>query len=549
MERRRRLTSLRSVLLRYLCLCGGGCALILVLWWGIFMQLIDNGFLLSATASAQACAEARETVASMTADTFDPSAISSLCRYTVVCDANTDAERVTTTNMSARQLKTALNDLHGGSGNLGMMQYQYIVTMADGATCLLQYDYAVPYADPALRERLPDFQTCYIILLVVLMLAWLAVTTHRTVRTFTAETSRIDEATRQIAAQHPEAVDVDHARIREFSATLQALQTMGQQLTDSLQRQWQLEQQRTEQVAALAHDLKTPLTIIQGNAELLAESADTTAPELDAILRAGERAQQYLAALRSAGTVPAARQLTDSHTLAAALADTAQALCRPAKLHFVLQEQWQGQFLCAAPELSRALENMLDNAVRYTPAGGTVTLTISKADGDVAFTVTDTGPGFTPEALHKAGQFLYTDAARPCNGHQGLGLYLARSVARAHGGQAGACQHRHRGAGAALPAHAIKDKGPPKRAFACKISVFPFPCLRDGQSVRFHAAQQKQHLDPSRPGLCQCFGKLRVGRGVGTYFGHAFHLDDKCYRTVVPLLRRLCQLVQVLDAA
>ena len=436
MERRRRLTSLRSVLLRYLCLCGGGCALILVLWWGIFMQLIRIGFLLPAVASAQACADARETVADMTVDAFDPAAISFLCRYAVVTGANTAGETVHTTNMTARQLKTALNILHGGSvsGNLGMTQ-QYIVTMADGATCLLQYDYALPYADPALRERLPDFQTCYIILLVVLVLAWLAVTTHRTVRTFTAETSRINEATRQIAAQHPEAVDVDHARIREFSATLQALQTMGQQLTDSLQRQWQLEQQRTEQVAALAHDLKTPLTIIQGNAELLAESADTTAPELDAILRAGDRAQQYLAALRSAGTVPAARQLTDSHTLAAALADTAQALCRPAKLHFVLQEQWQGQFLCAAPELSRALENMLDNAVRYTPAGGTVTLTISKADGDVAFTVTDTGPGFTPEALHKAGQFLYTDAARPCNGHQGLGLYLARSVARAHGGK------------------------------------------------------------------------------------------------------------------
>ena len=51
------------------------------------------------------------------------------------------------------------------------------------------------------------------------------------------------------------------------------------------------------------------------------------------------------------------------------------------------------------------------------------------------FAVSDTGPGFTPEALHKAGQFLYTDAARPGNGHQGLGLYLARSVAQAHGGK------------------------------------------------------------------------------------------------------------------
>ena len=435
MEHRRRLTSLRSVLLRYLCLCGGGCVLILVLWWGVFMQLMRVGFLLPAVASAQACAEARETVSAMAVDTFDPTDISSLCRYAVVTGANTAGETVHTTNMTARQLKTALNALHGGSGNLGMMQYQYIVPMADGATCLLQYDYAVPYAAPALRERLPDFQTCYIILLVVLMLAWLAVTTHRTVRIFTAETARIDEATRQIAAQHPEAVDVSHARIREFSATLQALQTMGQQLTDSLQRQWQLEQQRTEQVAALAHDLKTPLTIIQGNAELLAESADTAAPELDAILRAGERAQQYLAALRSVGTVSAARQRTDSRTFVAALLDTANALCRPARLTFVLRENWQGQFQCATLDLTRALENLLDNAVGHTPAGGTITLDVSRTEDTLIFTITDTGPGFTPEALHKAGQFLYTDAARPGNGHQGLGLYLARSVAQAHGGK------------------------------------------------------------------------------------------------------------------
>ncbi|MDD7638741.1 MAG: histidine kinase, partial [Subdoligranulum variabile] len=180
-SRRQHLISLRSVLLRYLCLCSGGCVLILVLWWGIFMQLMNIGFLLPAVASAQACANAREVVTAMTVDTFDADAIDSLCRYAVITGANTAGETVHTTNMTARQLEIARNALHGGSGNLGMMQYQYIVRMADGAACLLQYDYAVPYADPALRERLPDFQTCYIILLVVLLLAWLAVTTHRTV--------------------------------------------------------------------------------------------------------------------------------------------------------------------------------------------------------------------------------------------------------------------------------------------------------------------------------------------------------------------------------
>ena len=262
---KRKLTSLRSVLLRYLLLCGGGCALILVLWWVIFMQLINIGFLLPAVASAQACADARETVASMTADTFDSLQISDLCRWAVVQN-----DTVLQTNMNDRHLKIALNAFHGGSGNLG---YQYDVKMADGSFCLLQYDYATPYADPALRDTLPDFQTCYILLLAVLILVWLGWQTHCTVRTFAAETSRLNAAVDAIAARQLEHIDTDGVRIREFAVTLQALQTMGRELTDSLQSQWRMEQQRTEQIAALAHDLKTPLTVIQGNADLLAEDA------------------------------------------------------------------------------------------------------------------------------------------------------------------------------------------------------------------------------------------------------------------------------------
>ena len=170
---KRKLTSLRSVLLRYLLLCGGGCALILVLWWVIFMQLINIGFLLPAVASAQACADARETVASMTADTFDSLQISDLCRWAVVQN-----DAVLQTNMDDRHLKIALNAFRGGSGNLVLMQYQYDVKMADGSFCLLQYDYATPYTDPALRDTLPDFQTCYFVLLAALILVWLGWQTH-----------------------------------------------------------------------------------------------------------------------------------------------------------------------------------------------------------------------------------------------------------------------------------------------------------------------------------------------------------------------------------
>lgn len=425
---KRKLTSLRSVLLRYLLLCGGGCALILVLWWVIFMQLINIGFLLPAVASAQACADARETVASMTADTFDSLQISDLCRWAVVQN-----DTVLQTNMDDRHLKIALNAFHGGSGNPG---YQYDVKMADGSFCLLQYDYATPYADPALRDTLPDFQTCYILLLAVLILVWLGWQTHCTVRVFAAETARLHRAVDAIAAQQPERIDADGAHLREFSATLQAMQTMGRELTDSLQSQWRMEQQRAEQIAALTHDLKTPLSIIQGNADLLAEdalSADQQT-QVEAILRGTDRAQQYLAALRTACAPPATGKTFPSHPLVSTLAETARALCAPAGVQFVLDEQWQGTLCAAQCDLLRAAENLLDNAVRYTPRGGTVTLLVTKEKQDFILRVTDTGPGFTPEALAKAGEMLYTDAARSDAAHQGLGLYFARKVAQSHGG-------------------------------------------------------------------------------------------------------------------
>mgnify|MGYP000000718965 CR=1 FL=1 len=280
---KRKLTSLRSVLLRYLLLCGGGCALILVLWWVIFMQLINIGFLLPAVASAQACSEARETVAAVTAETFDSNQISDLCRWAVVQDGT-----VLQTNMTARQLKIALNDFHGGSGNLGYTQYQYDVKMADGSFCLLQYDYATPYADPALRDTLPDFQTCYFVLLAALILVWLGWQTHCTVRVFAAETACLHRAVDAIAAQQPERIDADGAHLREFSATLHAMQTMGRELTDSLQSQWRMEQQRAELEQAKADleatqaDLETQKTALDGKTNELAQNISQTDANISA---------------------------------------------------------------------------------------------------------------------------------------------------------------------------------------------------------------------------------------------------------------------------
>ena len=96
------------------------------------------------------------------------------------------------------------------------------------------------------------------------------------------------------------------ARVREYDAVLQAMETMEDQLTDSLQKQWVLEQQQREQIIQLSHKLKTPLTIIQGNAELLAENPLTPEQrqQVKSILEGAEQTRLYLGKIRAEVQMP-----------------------------------------------------------------------------------------------------------------------------------------------------------------------------------------------------------------------------------------------------
>jgi len=117
-----------------------------------------------------------------------------------------------------------------------------------------------------------------------------------------------------------------------------------------------------------------------------------------------------------------------------------QALCRARGCVFRLLTDGTSMLPMRRAELLRALVNLVENAARYTPQGGAVTLEsrVRRAPdgaGRAVFTVRDTGPGFTPEALAKGMQPLYTgEKSRPQDGHMGLGLTFAADVARRHGG-------------------------------------------------------------------------------------------------------------------
>lgn len=305
---KRGLISLRGVLLRYLVQTVFCCALALLLWFAALMGVINSGLALPANEAARVSNEAAQNLLpQMTAETFDPAKLDPLCRY--VLFASRESDTVLATNMDERHLQWALEDWRGSTRwRLGYGQYYANAELQDGAFCRLQFDYSVPYADPALRGVLPDLQVAHIVLGLLLLVGVVAWSTHRSRKFLARETARLTEVSRQVAEKKGvEEIDFSGAQVREYAETLAALQTMGQELTASLQAQWKMEQQQREQIIQLSHELKTPLAVIEGNADLLAEDEALTPEQreqVEAILRGTEQTRTYLLKIRAQVQTP-----------------------------------------------------------------------------------------------------------------------------------------------------------------------------------------------------------------------------------------------------
>ncbi len=331
-------------------------------------------------------------------------------------------------------------------------QYHKSVRLPDGTQCILQYDFRPPYGTLRLQRDLPDFQ---ITLLLTVFLLWGVCAfwcTRRYASILRRDITVLTRASEQIAAQRLDVPFTENMQVRELGETLEAMEKLRQSLADSLAEQWAMEQQRAGEIAALTHDLKTPLTIISGNSELLSEEPLTPTQEksVQAIFRNAQRMSDYMGKLRAAAgqeLIKPAREIVQLQMVFSEWCSMGEGLCAPRGISFcAVPPQAQSVRLCHEA-VSRAVLNLLDNAARYTPRGGTVTLSAQIRESVLTICVTDTGRGFSQEALEKAGTIFYTEhTSRPMDGHWGMGLCFVRRIAQEHGGQltfanteAGAC--------------------------------------------------------------------------------------------------------------
>jgi PAS domain S-box-containing protein len=201
-----------------------------------------------------------------------------------------------------------------------------------------------------------------------------------------------------------------------------------------------VERLQQEFIVMVTHDLKTPLTSIKGLAQLMRRRGAYSEPQVDAIVAQSNHLERLIndlldVARLEAGRLELQRRPVDLVELARASAVQAQATSRA---HHIAVEAPQQTITISGDidRLRQVLQNLLANAIKYSPDGGDVVLRVAAQDGEAVISVTDRGLGIPAESLPRLfSRFHRAEATLNAGEGLGLGLYIARSLVEAHGGR------------------------------------------------------------------------------------------------------------------
>lgn len=415
----------------YLCIA---VLLITVTAFMTFHLLVLNHLVYRADYAQQQASEAADKIAN--AQEVSRDMIPELCEFAIF---NADGT-MTSGNIAKSSIKNAWNAVQGDT--IDNARNYYKVIKRGREYCVLKYQIIPQYKSAQLRNALPNPQILIMAVAILILLLFIIFVALRFGRALKNRLRPLILATEKIQNQELE-FTILPSKIKEIDTVLNSLDQMRAALKDSLQKQWLLEQSRKEQMAALAHDLKTPLTIIRGNTDLLNETSLTAEQRecAEYIQNSTLQMQNYVKALIEISYAENDRtvelQNIDLQSFIKNLHTKMEGLLIAKKIELNMSIKEIPNTLTMNEFLfSRALLNIFSNAVDFTPAKGVITFDVTANKTAVEFKISDSGAGFSPEALANAtSQFYMEDESRSSNLHYGMGLYIANTIIVKHNGK------------------------------------------------------------------------------------------------------------------
>lgn len=239
-------------------------------------------------------------------------------------------------------------------------------------------------------------------------------------------------------------------RVRSLRARERVLRNLVEERTGDLLQQTKIAQEaskfKSQLLSLAAHDLKSPLISVRGFVRLLLDEIGNLPRSAEKAVHIQRLSQNMLTLINEllesaeleSGKISLAKKPVDVSLLALTVTELNKHLADRKQQRLVLSVDWSRPCIVEADEgrLQQAMENLVTNAVKYSPSGKEIFVQVQRDNSSVRFAVKDEGPGFTEEDKPKLFERFQRLSARPTGDESstGLGLFIVRQIVELHGG-------------------------------------------------------------------------------------------------------------------
>lgn len=432
---------LRTFFVQYLLALFAGFICILLTCVALMFAALKAGFIIS-VGEVETSIENQKPVI-ISAKEVSPQLIPETCKYAVI-DKN---GKFLSGDIDQREACKAWRIIKSGGRILGGFQFLGINMKClypierENEVCIIEYSSKSQFSSKLLRDHLISPDTICLSVFFIAFIAEIILLAAFYGKRIGRKLLPLQNATEKIREKDL-AFDIKYSGIEEVDSALHSLDSMKSELKQSLETQWKMEQTKKTQFSALAHDLKTPLTVIRGNAEILSDTNQTEDQKecTDYILKNAGQMEQYIQMLidmsKMESGYPLKFQTLSTRSFLDSLYTQIKSLASVKKICVETEEKNIPETLHFDIALmTRAIINIASNAVEYSPEQGIIRISVNDFEHTFNLAIEDSGSGFSQQDIRNATkQFYQGDFSRSSKYHYGMGLFIADSIIKKHGG-------------------------------------------------------------------------------------------------------------------
>ncbi|WP_295884055.1 HAMP domain-containing sensor histidine kinase [uncultured Anaerococcus sp.] len=303
----------------------------------------------------------------------------------------------------------------------------------DDKTLILAYQISPILASERAYNKVKNVELLYISLAFIIWFLGFTLLIRKSIKIIKNEIEKISKTNQQIKNMDLDFKSED-SKYTEIAGVLDSLDAMAIDLKKSLHDQWQIEQRQKNLIESITHDIRTPITLIKGNTELLKEEGNPDQLEYINDIETGiDRLNIYIEKLTNfSKNIANNPQKVDENAINYWI-NIAKSICKNANINLIVTKSEPSTIKLDREQIAVAIQNIIVNSTEHSPKNSNIYLTFENQKNYFQIIIKDQGPGFKKEIFDKIPQKNLTTKTDKIK--HGMGLVMVDEILKSNKGR------------------------------------------------------------------------------------------------------------------